>query len=138
MSVTTGLGQLLQAAVIIACLIRQISASIDEQDASGLAPDAINFLKKQTYDYLFVSSAGLAPAVLTIANIVGSRFANRIWASWFLIQYLQAHSYRWNSNELCSFSSPIAFKFYTPKHLLIASLMNSFNYEANAKSLWKN
>ena len=50
----------------------EISASNDRQDASGLAPDAINFMKNQTYDYLFVSSAGLAPAVLTIANIMGS------------------------------------------------------------------
>ena len=44
----------------------EISASNDGQDASGLAPDAINFVKNQTYDYSFVSSAGLAPAVLTI------------------------------------------------------------------------
>ena len=88
-SVTTGLGQLLQAAVSIACLIRQlhdtpmsswinlapglalvaeISDSNDGQDASGLAPDAINFVKNQTYDYSFVSSAGLAPAVLTFCK----------------------------------------------------------------------
>ena len=50
----------------------EISASNDGQDASGLAPDAINFMKNQTYDYSFVSSAGLAPAVLTIANMIGS------------------------------------------------------------------
>ena len=50
----------------------EISASNDGQDASGLAPDAINFVKNQTYDYLFVNSAGLAPAVLTIANMMGS------------------------------------------------------------------
>ena len=50
----------------------EISASNDRQDASGLAPDAMNFMKNQTYDYSFVSSAGLAPAVLTIANIMGS------------------------------------------------------------------
>ena len=50
----------------------EISASNDGQDASGLAPDAINFVKNQTYDYSFVSSAGLAPAVLTIANMMGS------------------------------------------------------------------
>ena len=43
----------------------EISASNDRQDASGLAPDAMNFMKNQTYDYSFVSSAGLAPAVLT-------------------------------------------------------------------------
>ena len=49
-----------------------ISASNDRQDASGLAPDAMNFMKNQTYDYSFVSSAGLAPAVLTIANMMGS------------------------------------------------------------------
>ena len=48
------------------------SASNDGQDASGLAPDAINFMKNQTYDYSFVSSAGLALAVLTIANTMGS------------------------------------------------------------------
>ena len=50
----------------------EISASNDGQDASGLAPDAINFVKNQTYDYSFVSSAGIAPAVLTIANMMGS------------------------------------------------------------------
>ena len=50
----------------------EISASNDGQDASGLAPDAINFVKNQTYDYSFVSSAGLAPAVLTIADMMGS------------------------------------------------------------------
>ena len=37
----------------------EISASNDGQDASGLAPDAISFVKYQTYDYSFVSSAGL-------------------------------------------------------------------------------
>ena len=50
----------------------EISASNDGQDASGLAPDAINFMQNRTYDYSFVSSAGLAPAVLTIANMMGS------------------------------------------------------------------
>ena len=50
----------------------EISAINDGQDASGLAPDAINFVMSQTYDYSFVSSAGLAPAVLTIANMMGS------------------------------------------------------------------
>ena len=52
----------------------EISASNDGQDASGLAPDSINFMKNQTYDYSFVCSAGLAPAVLTIANMMGSDF----------------------------------------------------------------
>ena len=55
----------------------EISASNDGQDASGLAPDAINFVKNQTYDYFFVSSAGLAPAVLTIANMMGSDLPTR-------------------------------------------------------------
>ena len=55
----------------------EISASNDEQDASGLAPDATNFVKNQTYDYSFVSSAGLAPAVLTIAKIMGSDLPTR-------------------------------------------------------------
>ena len=50
----------------------EISASKDGQDESGLAPDAINFVKNQTYDFPFVSSAGLAPAVLTIENMMGS------------------------------------------------------------------
>ena len=50
----------------------EVSASNDGQDASGLAPDAINFVKNQPYDYSFVSSGGLAPAVLTIANMMGS------------------------------------------------------------------
>ena len=50
----------------------EISASNDGQDASGLALDAMNFGKNQTYDYSFVSSAGLAPAVLTKANMMGS------------------------------------------------------------------
>ena len=50
----------------------EISASNDGQDASGLALDAINFVKNQTYDYSFVSSAGLAPAVLTKTNMMGS------------------------------------------------------------------
>ena len=50
----------------------EISASNDRRDASGLAPDAMNFMKNQTYDYSFVSLAGLAPAVLTIANMMGS------------------------------------------------------------------
>ena len=50
----------------------EISASNDGQDAYGLAPNAINFVKNQTYDYSFVSSAGLAPAVLTIENMMGS------------------------------------------------------------------
>ena len=127
----------------------EISASNDRQDASGLAPDAMNFMKNQTYDYSFVSSAGLAPAVLTIANMMGSdmptgfapaaeisaskdgqdainfvknqtydfSFVNsaglapavltvenrmgsdlptRFRPAGFLIQYPQAHSYRWN------------------------------------------
>ena len=55
----------------------EISASNDGQDASGLAPDAINFVKNQTYDYSFVSSAGLAPAVLTIENMMGSDLPTR-------------------------------------------------------------
>ena len=50
----------------------EISASNDGQDASGLVPDAINFVKNQTFDYSFVSSAGLAPAVLTIENMMRS------------------------------------------------------------------
>ena len=37
----------------------EISDSNDGQDASGLAPDAINFVKNQTFDYSFVSSADL-------------------------------------------------------------------------------
>ena len=52
--------------------VAEISDSNDGQDASGLAPDAINFVKSQTYDYSFVSSAGLAPAAVTIANMMGS------------------------------------------------------------------
>ena len=52
--------------------VAEISDSNDGQDASGLAPDAINFVKNQTYDYSFVSSAGLAPAVLTFANMMES------------------------------------------------------------------
>ena len=55
----------------------EISASKDGQDASGLAPDAINFVKNQTYDFLFVSSAGLAPAVLTMENMMGSDLPTR-------------------------------------------------------------
>ena len=50
----------------------EISASKDGQDACGLASDAINFVKSQTFDYSFVSSAGLAPAVPTIENMMGS------------------------------------------------------------------
>ena len=52
--------------------VAEISDSNDGQDASGLAPNAINFVKNQTYDYSFGSSAGLAPAVLTFANMMGS------------------------------------------------------------------
>ena len=52
--------------------VAEISASNDGQDASGLAPDAINFVKNQTYDYSFISLAGLAPAVLIIASMMGS------------------------------------------------------------------
>ena len=52
--------------------VAEISDSNDGQDASGLAPDAINVVKNQTYDFSFVSSAGLAPAVLTFANMMGS------------------------------------------------------------------
>ena len=52
--------------------VAEISDSNDGQDASGLAPDAINFVKNQTYDFSFVSSAGLAPVVLTFANMMGS------------------------------------------------------------------
>ena len=52
--------------------VAEISDSNDGQDASGLAPDAINFVKNQTYDYSFASSAGLASAVLTFANMMGS------------------------------------------------------------------
>ena len=48
----------------------EISVSNDWQDASGLAPDAINFVKNQTYHYSYFSSAGLAPAVLTIENMM--------------------------------------------------------------------
>ena len=55
----------------------EISTSNDGQDVSGLAPDAINFVKNQTYDYSFVSSAGLAPAVLTIENMMGSDLPTR-------------------------------------------------------------
>ena len=55
----------------------EISASNNEQDASGLAPDAINFMKNQTYDYSFVSTAGLAPAVLTLENMMGSDLPTR-------------------------------------------------------------
>ena len=55
----------------------EISASNDGQDASGLAPDAINFVKNQTYDYLFVSLAGLAPAVLTMENMMGRDLPTR-------------------------------------------------------------
>ena len=52
--------------------VAEISDSNDGQDASGLAPDALNFVENQTYDYSCVSSAGLAPAVLTFANMMGS------------------------------------------------------------------
>ena len=55
----------------------EISASNDGQDAPGLAPDAKNFMKNQTYDYSFVSSAELAPAVLTIENMMGSDLPTR-------------------------------------------------------------
>ena len=55
----------------------EISASKDGQDASGLAPDTINFVKNQTYVFPFVSSAGLAPAVLTIENMMGSDLPTR-------------------------------------------------------------
>ena len=74
----------------------EISASNDGQVASGLAPDAINFVKNQTYDYSFVSLAGLAPAVLAIANMMGSDLPTGFGPVCFLIQYPQAHSYRWN------------------------------------------
>ena len=57
--------------------VAEISASNDGQDVSGLAPDAINFVKNQTFDYSFVSSAGLAPAVLTIENMMGSDLPTR-------------------------------------------------------------
>ena len=52
--------------------VAEISDSNDGQDSSGLAPDAINFVKNRTYDFSFVSSAGLAPAVLTFAHMMGS------------------------------------------------------------------
>ena len=55
----------------------EISASKYGQDASGLAPDAIHFVKNQTYDFPFVSSAGLAPAVLTMENMMGSDLPTR-------------------------------------------------------------
>ena len=55
----------------------EISASNDRQDASGLAPDAMNYMKNQTYDFPFVSSAGLAPAVLTMENTMGSDLPTR-------------------------------------------------------------
>ena len=54
-----------------------LSASNDGQDASGLAPDVINFMKNQPFDYSFVSSAGIAPAVLTIENMMGSDLPTR-------------------------------------------------------------
>ena len=57
--------------------VAEISDSNDGQDASGLASDAINFVKNQTFDYSFVSSAGLAPAVLTIENMMGSDLPTR-------------------------------------------------------------
>ena len=50
-------------------------------------------------------ASGLAPAAEISASNDGQhasgkhdgeRFANWIWVSWFLIQYPQAHSYRWN------------------------------------------
>ena len=57
--------------------VAEISDSNNGQDASGLAPDAINFVKNQTYDFSFVSSAGLAPAVLTKENMMGSDLPTR-------------------------------------------------------------
>ena len=44
----------------------EISASNDGQDASGLAPDAKNFMKNQTYDYSFVSSAVLVSLLVSL------------------------------------------------------------------------
>ena len=55
----------------------EISASNGGQDASGLALDAINFVKNQTFDYSFVSSPGRAAAVLTIENMMGSDLPTR-------------------------------------------------------------
>ena len=37
----------------------EISASNDGQDASGLAPDAIDFVKNQTYDYSLLARQDL-------------------------------------------------------------------------------
>ena len=91
----------------------EISASIDGQDASGLAPDAINFVKNQTYDYSFVSSAGLAPAVLTIENMMGSDLPTRFGpvGFWYNIHKLiLTGGISLNVNDLCPFSSPVEEK----------------------------
>ena len=91
----------------------EISDSNDGQDASGLAPDAINFVKNQTYDYSFVSSAGLAPAVLTIANMMGSDLPTLFGpvGFWYNIHKLiLTGGITLNVNDLCPFSSPVKEK----------------------------
>ena len=93
--------------------VAEISDSNDGQDASGLAPDPINFVKNQTFDYSFVSSAGLAPAVLTIENMMGSDLPIRFGpvGFWYNIHKLiLTGGISLNVNDLCPFSSPVEEK----------------------------
>ena len=88
----------------------EISASNDWQDAFGLAPAAINFEKNQTFDYSFVSSAGLA---LTIANMMGSDLSTRFGPVGFrynINKLILTGGISLNVNDLCPFSSPVEEK----------------------------
>ena len=93
--------------------VAEISDSNDGQDASGLAPDAINFVKNQTYDYSFVSSAGLAPAVLTFANMMRSDLPPDLGQLVFdnnINKLILTGGISLNVNNLCPFSSPVEEK----------------------------
>ena len=77
------------------------------QDASGLALDAINFVKNQTYDFPFVSLAGLAPAVLTMENMMGSDLPTRFRPVGFcynIHKLILTGEITLNVNDLCPFS----------------------------------
>ena len=76
-------------------------------------------MKNQIYDFPFVSSAGLAPAVLTMENMMGSDLPTRFRPVGFLYnihKLILTGGITLNVNDLCPFSSLVEekkkLKFY--------------------------
>ena len=71
-------------------------------------------MKNQTYDYSFASSTGLAPAVLTIENMMGSDLPTRFGpvGFWYNMNklILLTGGISLNVNDLCPFPSPVEEK----------------------------